>query len=150
MAIFDGKTIVGLFDRERDAERAIAELERAGFDTKDEKKLCVLERHRLEQQAPAPVRGKGEPPPPPLGTRVPESLVGGTYNPAIPAGDEPVSVEKAVRDRLTRAGIPEAEAGFLARNVAEGAVLVLVETSKDRAAAAWDLLAQADARDASR
>jgi hypothetical protein len=129
MSIFADRTVVGLFDDEHDLEHALAGLEREGLSGENGENVVVLDRTRIESQ-PVP----------------PEPILA-PLQPITRSAPAPLSVEKTVEELLEKRHVDQPAAAFLARNVADGATLVIVSADdKAQAHAAWRSLRAANMR----
>jgi hypothetical protein len=164
------KAIVGLFEGQEEADRAIRELEAAGFAHNQfslvarDNIVQVVNRQEDREQGTVQAEEKLGP----TGGAVIGGLTGlliGVAALAIP-GIGPViaagtvaatlgaaagmgAVTGGLLGALTSLGISEEEAGLYAEGVKRGGVLVVVETELDRAGAATQALRQAGAMEVS-
>jgi len=144
MHIFNHKTVVGLFDSDQDVEQAVAQLQESGFGQEDDNALRIIDRHRLTQESPIDAPGQEALIQPQQGLSASGPAV--IYNPITEAGTEANNVERYTHQALTDSGLGDEEASFYARQVARDNSLVLVETTKERAAEAANIMSQAGAR----
>lgn len=149
MRIFGERVVVGLFDNAKDAEKAVTDLDEHGFSPQSDDKIEVIDQTNLEDGIPIDKQGEGEgvAVPPPTGTAGPVGPVTPTKPVEIPEADAQ-SIEVSVKDKLTNWGVDEEEADYFARQAARGNTLIVVETSKDQASKALDILEKANARGA--
>lgn len=127
------KTVVGLFSSGKDAERAMNELDKQGFDVENHK-IQVIDQSRLMAEQPVEMTGKGE------GVAVTPNT-GPTF--PIPPVSIPESdaktVETNARAMLTDLGVDEEEASFYAGHVAHSSTLIVLEADEERAAQALNI-----------
>jgi stress response protein YsnF len=159
------KTVVGLFDEMRDAERAVSELEREGIPRSDISVLAGNESGRYGQYLePADKTGKKVATGAGAGAAIGGGLglVAGLTALAIP-GFGPIIAAGPIAAALTGAGIGAATGGLIggltssgvsredaeyyAEGVRRGGVLVTVKTDEGLADRAADILDGAGARD---
>lgn len=143
MKIFNSKTVVGLFDRGKDIEKAIDQLQKQGFGQDDEKEVRIIDERHLAQEMPVDVVGQRIIAQPDKGLAAGNPAV--LYDPGSQAGVEAGTVERNAQEVLTRLGIDDREASFFAQHIARGNSVVVVETSEERAAEALKIMQQANA-----
>jgi hypothetical protein len=142
--IFNNKTVVGLFDNDKDMETALDQLQKLGFGPEDEASLEIIDQYRLAQETPIDALGGEIPAQPKRGLVVDGAAVG--YNPITDAGLEIGNIEQRTHEVLTDRGLGDEEAWFYARQVARGNSLIIIETDQEQTVEAADLLKQAGAR----
>lgn len=149
MRIFNETVVVGLFDSAKDAEKAVTDLDKQGFSPQSDDEIEVIDKTNLEGGIPIDKQGEGEgvAVPPPTGTAGPVGPVTPSKPVETPEADVR-SIEMSVKDRLTDRGVDDEEAEYFARQAARGNTLIVVETSKERAPKALNILEQANARGA--
>jgi hypothetical protein len=130
------KTIVGIFDDDQEAERAINLLSQQGFGVKDNgDHIEVIDQHRFA--ASGTIVDEVLAVPPPLGANNPPGMGvnrDSRYN--------PTEMEQAIKYDLLDRGLEEDEAGYFARHVIRGGVLLVLETNEERAAQASAVIEQ--------
>lgn len=140
MKIFNDKTVVALFDADKNVEKAVAQLQAHGFGSKDEQEIQIVDKHRLSQEMPINVSGEG-----PM-LRANRGVTAGApatvYQPAAKAGTEAAAIERSAHQVLFELGLNSEEAAFFARHVARGNSLVIVDTTKERANEALNIVQQ--------
>jgi len=142
MDLFNNKkTIVGLFDNDKDMEDAITKLQEQGFG-KDDEKLHIIDEQHLKKQAPTMTPSATIPAGQPHAGTVPvgvDDVISGEDN-------EAARVERNTHEMLKDFGLEEAEATFCARHVARGSSLVVLETDEEGAPKAIGIMEQFDTR----
>jgi len=134
--ILNKTTVVGLFDNDKDVEKAVTALQKEGFG-KDDNKIRIVDEHRLAQETPIDVPQKSFVQP---GETIAEPATAGTI-----ANKTAVS-EQSARESLMKLGLDQEEAEFHARHVTRGSSLVVIEADEARAPEAEKIMAQANAR----
>lgn len=142
MKIFNQKNVIGLFDRDKDVEKVVDALQKRGFGEDNDDEIRIIDRHRLPQEIPVdvpeqqiiPQTGTGHSPLPGPG--------GTMFDPIDDAGIESESIQDTVREYLVSMGLGDEEARFHAMHVARGSSLVVVDTTKDRAVEAEEVMSQ--------
>jgi hypothetical protein len=130
------KIIVGVFDDDQEAERAINLLSRQGYGIKDKgDHIEVIDQHRFA--ASGTIVDEVLAVPPPLGANNPPGM-------GVDRDTRytPTEMEEAVKQDLLDRGLEEDEAIYFARHVARGGVLLVLETSEERAAQASAVIEQ--------
>lgn len=144
MQIFNHKTVVGLFDNDKDVEQAVAQLQESGFGQEGDDSLQIIDEHRLAQETPIDAPGRKIIARPGPGVASAGPAV--EFNPVTEAGTEASNIERSTYQALTDRGLGDEEASFYARQVTRGNSLVIAETTKERAAKAADIMNQAGAK----
>jgi hypothetical protein len=128
MSIFhNNKTVVGVFDGDQEAEQAINILSKQGYGLEDSgDHIEVIDQYRFTNSSVSPDEVLAVPPP--LGANNPPGMVVTSDNPQNPG-----EMEGMVKRELTDKGLEEDEAAYFARHVARGGVLVVLETTAERA-----------------
>lgn len=138
--IFSNKSVVGLFDNDKDVEKALGELHKHGFGEENDDEINVLE-HPFNVPA-----GPGE--------NVEQATEGSTVQAATAAGSQavplpgqtPADTYNDLEKRLHSLGVSRDEATYYAQQAARGTTLVVVKTDSDRATNVSHIMEQTNAR----